>query len=109
MKKQWPENWKEYNLAGIVFEVGNSRTFKQEAGVPKSLSGIMKNVSSAELCYLYLSRRDALQEDELRGISQPIWTLCKGCGICAHECWPNGHHNDRGGRAPWAKESWNGS
>jgi pyruvate ferredoxin oxidoreductase delta subunit len=86
MKKQWPEKWKEYNLGGMVFDVGNSRTFK--TGSWRSQRPVWDNSKCIKcgLCYLYCPE-GCVQEDE-KGYFTADMDYCKGCGICAHECWP---------------------
>ncbi len=86
MKKQWPETWREYNLGGMVFDVGNAATFK--TGSWRSLRPIWDNSKCIKcgLCYLYCPE-GCVQEDE-QGFFKADLDFCKGCGVCAHECWP---------------------
>lgn len=86
MKKQWPETWKEYNIGGIVFDAGNATSFK--TGAWRSLRPIWDNSKCIKcgLCYLYCPE-GCVQEDE-QGFFKADLDFCKGCGICAHECWP---------------------
>jgi pyruvate ferredoxin oxidoreductase delta subunit len=87
MKKQWPETWKEYNTGGIVFEPGNARSFK--TGSWRSLKPIWDNSKCIKcgVCYLFCPE-GCISEDK-DGYFVADLDYCKGCGICAHECWPS--------------------
>ncbi len=85
--KKWPETWKEYNTGGIVFEPGNARSFK--TGPWRSLRPVWDNSKCIKCGVCYIFCPEGCVQEGPDGFFAADLDYCKGCGICAHECWPS--------------------
>lgn len=85
-KKEYPEAWTEVNPGCVVFTPGSARSYKTgswRANVPKwDNSKCIK----CGICYLFCPEGCIVKTEE--GFYEADLDYCKGCGICAHECWP---------------------
>ncbi|HPQ42671.1 MAG TPA: 4Fe-4S binding protein [Syntrophales bacterium] len=84
--KKWPEKWQELNPGCMVFRPGSTReyhtgTWRAERPVYNTDRCIKCGV-----CYIFCPEGCILQD--ANGYFMADLDYCKGCGICAHECWP---------------------
>ena len=83
-----PENeitWKDLEAGSIVIEPGNASQYR--TGDWRSQSPILdkEKCSKCTLCSLYCPEGCITENDE--GYFEADLYYCKGCGICAKECW----------------------
>ena len=79
--------WKDFNIGCIVTEPGNARQYK--TGDWRSQRPILdkKKCIKCGVCYLFCPEGCIHHNKE--GIFEADLYFCKGCGICARECWTN--------------------
>jgi pyruvate ferredoxin oxidoreductase delta subunit len=84
--KAWPEKWYEVNPGCIVFVPGNAREYK--TGTWRSQRPLWDNKKCIKcgICYIFCPEGCIRETEE--GYFAADLDYCKGCGICAHECWP---------------------
>ncbi|OPY10502.1 MAG: Pyruvate synthase subunit PorD [Syntrophaceae bacterium PtaU1.Bin231] len=85
-QKKWPEKWHELNPGCMVFAAGNAANYK--TGSWKSQHPVWDNSKCIKcgICYIFCPE-GCIQETQ-DGFYEANLDYCKGCGICAHECWP---------------------
>ncbi|HNQ02601.1 MAG TPA: 4Fe-4S binding protein [Syntrophales bacterium] len=85
-QKKWPEKWHELNPGCMVFAAGNAANYK--TGSWKSQHPVWDNAKCIKcgICYIFCPE-GCIQETK-DGFYEANLEYCKGCGICAHECWP---------------------
>ena len=85
-QKKWPEKWHELNPGCMVFAAGNAANYK--TGSWKSQHPVWDNAKCIKcgICYIFCPE-GCIQETK-DGFYEANLDYCKGCGICAHECWP---------------------
>ncbi|HQL91578.1 MAG TPA: 4Fe-4S binding protein [Syntrophales bacterium] len=85
-QKKWPEKWHELNPGCMVFAAGNAANYK--TGSWKSQHPVWDNAKCIKcgICYIFCPE-GCIQETK-DGYYEANLEYCKGCGICAHECWP---------------------
>jgi pyruvate ferredoxin oxidoreductase delta subunit len=85
-QKAWPEKWHEINPGCMVFAAGNAANYK--TGSWKSQRPLWDNAKCIKcgICYIFCPE-GCIQETK-DGFYEANLDYCKGCGICAHECWP---------------------
>ncbi len=85
-KKTWPEKWDEVNPGCMVFIPGNASVYK--TGTWRAQRPLLdkKKCIKCGICYAFCPE-GCIQETE-DGFFVANLDYCKGCGICAHECWP---------------------
>ncbi|MCX7944923.1 MAG: 4Fe-4S binding protein [Deltaproteobacteria bacterium] len=78
--------WHELNVGCVVDEVGSARDYK--TGGWRSLKPVWEESKCIKcgLCWLYCPDAAIFQKEN--GYFTANLDYCKGCGICAHECWP---------------------
>ena len=85
-KKRWPEGWREINPGCMVFEPGSASAYKTGSSrAQKPLSDNSKCIKCG-MCWLFCPEGCIRETPE--GYYEADLDYCKGCGICAHECWP---------------------
>lgn len=86
VQKKWPETWQELNFGCMVFAAGNAANYK--TGSWKSQRPVWDNAKCIKcgICYIFCPE-GCIQETK-DGFYEANLDYCKGCGICAHECWP---------------------
>ncbi|HNU84661.1 MAG: 4Fe-4S binding protein [Pseudomonadota bacterium] len=86
VQKKWPETWQELNPGCMVFAAGNAANYK--TGSWKSQRPVWDNAKCIKcgICYIFCPE-GCIQETK-DGFYEANLDYCKGCGICAHECWP---------------------
>ena len=78
-------SWKELNPGFVVTEMGNARSY--QTGYWKSERPVRDNVKCIKcgMCALFCPE-DCIRQDA-EGFFEADEFYCKGCGICARECW----------------------
>ena len=85
-QKKWPEAWHEVTPGCMVLNPGSASTYK--TGSWRAQRPIWENASasSAGSVICFAPKAAYLRTKK---VSIPAdMDYCKGCGICAHECWP---------------------
>ncbi len=82
--EKWP-SWKELNIGFVVTEVGSARGY--QTGYWKSEHPVRDNERCIKcgMCALFCPE-DCIRQTE-EGYFEADDFYCKGCGICARECW----------------------
>jgi pyruvate ferredoxin oxidoreductase delta subunit len=86
LKKKWPETWQEVNPGCMVFEPGNASEY--HTGTWKSQRPLWKNEKCIKCGICYIFCPEGCIHEGADGYFSADMNYCKGCGICAHECWP---------------------
>jgi pyruvate ferredoxin oxidoreductase delta subunit len=78
--------WHELNVGCVIEEVGSSREYK--TGGWRSLRPVWDESKCIKcgVCWLFCPDAAIYQKED--GYFTANLNYCKGCGICAHECWP---------------------
>jgi pyruvate ferredoxin oxidoreductase delta subunit len=76
--------WKELNVGNVITEPGNSLDYK--TGSWKSRSPVWDNSKCIKcgICYIFCPDNSVIQKED--GYFEADLDFCKGCGICAKEC-----------------------
>jgi pyruvate ferredoxin oxidoreductase delta subunit len=84
--KKEPETWQEINPGCMVFIPGNASEY--HTGSWKAQRPIYDNSKCIKcgICYIFCPEGCVSQDAD--GYFVADLDYCKGCGICAHECWP---------------------
>jgi len=85
-QKKWPEAWHEVTPGCIVFEPGNASTYKTGSWRAQRPIWDNKKCIKCGICYVFCP--EACISETAEGFFAADLGYCKGCGICAHECWP---------------------
>lgn len=85
-KKEWPEGWKDINPGLMVFRPGSAREYL--TGTWRADRPIFDENKCIRcgVCYIFCPEGCVSQGEN--GYFRADLDYCKGCGICAHECWP---------------------
>ena len=78
--------WKDLNIGCIVTEPGNAVTYRTGAWRSQRPETDTKKCIKCGLCYIFCPE-GCIKRDE-QGYFKADLYHCKGCGICAKECWP---------------------
>jgi pyruvate ferredoxin oxidoreductase delta subunit len=85
-QKKWPEKWHEVNPGCMVFAAGNAANYK--TGSWKSQRPLWDNAKCIKCGICYIFCPEGCIQEKKDGFYEADLDYCKGCGICAHECWP---------------------
>ncbi len=85
-QKSWPEKWHEVNTGCMVFAAGNAANYK--TGSWKSQRPLWDNAKCIKCGICYIFCPEGCIQEVKDGFFEANLDYCKGCGICAHECWP---------------------
>ncbi len=80
----WPKDWREIPMAGIIDAPGNSMEYK--TGTWRALRPVVNQEKCIKclMCWAYCPDMAIIRhEDDSISIN---YDYCKGCGICANEC-----------------------
>jgi len=84
--KAWPEKWHEINPGCMVFIPGNASTYHTGSWRAQRPEWDNKKCIKCGLCYIFCP--EGCISEDAEGFFKANLDYCKGCGICAHECWP---------------------
>jgi len=84
--KKGPETWQEISLGCMVFAPGNASEY--HTGSWRDQRPVYDNSKCIKcgICYIFCPEGCISQDAD--GYFVADLDYCKGCGICAHECWP---------------------
>ncbi len=85
-KPYWPEKWHDVAPGCMVFAAGNAKTYK--TGSWKAMSPKWNNEKCIKCGMCYIFCPEGCISEDAQGYFKSDLEYCKGCGICAHECWP---------------------
>lgn len=82
---QQPLNWKEFIAGFVVTEPGSASQY--QTGSWRTQRPVLDKDKCIQcgLCYLFCPEGCCQETEE--GYFEPELYYCKGCGICAQECW----------------------
>lgn len=80
------KTWKELPIGCVVAEAGSAGEYR--TGSWRSRQPVWNDLKCIKcgICYVYCPE-GCIQSSE-EGFFRASLDYCKGCGICAHECWP---------------------
>jgi pyruvate ferredoxin oxidoreductase delta subunit len=78
--------WRDIEIGAIVTEPGNARQYK--TGDWRSQRPILDKNKCIKCGMCYIFCPEGCIEQNAEGYFEANLFYCKGCGICAHECWP---------------------
>ena len=78
--------WRDLNIGCIVTEPGNASQYRTGAWRSQRPETDTKKCIKCGLCYIFCPE-GCIKRDE-QGYFKADLYHCKGCGICAKECWP---------------------
>ena len=78
--------WKDVGIGAIVTEPGNASQYQTGAWRSQRPTYEFSKCIKCGLCALFCPEGCINQNDE--GNFEADLYYCKGCGICARECWP---------------------
>jgi pyruvate ferredoxin oxidoreductase delta subunit len=85
-KKKWPETWRTINPGCMVFDAGNARTYLTGSWKAERPEWDDSKCIKCGICYIFCPEGCVTENED--GLFRADLDYCKGCGICAHECWP---------------------
>jgi pyruvate ferredoxin oxidoreductase delta subunit len=85
-EKKWPETWQEINPGCMVFRPGNASEYHTGSWRAKRPIWDNSKCIKCGVCYIYCP--EGCITEVADGFFEANFDYCKGCGICAHECWP---------------------
>ena len=85
-KRENELTWKDIEIGFIVTEPGSARQY--QTGDWKSEKPIVDKSKCIKcgLCFIFCP--DGCIQETAEGYFEANLFYCKGCGICARECWP---------------------
>jgi pyruvate ferredoxin oxidoreductase delta subunit len=86
VEKKWPESWQEVNLGCVVFRPGSAKEY--HTGSWRALRPVWDNAKCIKCGICYIFCPEGCISADADGYFTADLDYCKGCGICAHECWP---------------------
>jgi pyruvate ferredoxin oxidoreductase delta subunit len=78
--------WKDLNPGCIVTEPGSASQYRTGAWRSQKPITDVKKCIKCGVCYIYCPEGCVKQDEEGHFLADLYH--CKGCGICARECWP---------------------
>lgn len=85
-KRESELTWKDLELGAIVTEPGNASQYKTGDWRSQRPTYDFKRCIKCGLCQIFCPEDCIRQNSE--GFFEADLYYCKGCGICARECWP---------------------
>jgi pyruvate ferredoxin oxidoreductase delta subunit len=81
------KTWKELPTGCVVFEPGSASEY--HTGSWRSQRPVWDDAKCIKcgICYVFCPEGCVQQGED--GLFRADLNYCKGCGICAHECWPS--------------------
>lgn len=84
--KKGPETWQEISPGCMVFIPGNAREY--HTGSWRAQRPVYDNSKCIKCGICYIFCPEGCISQDIEGYFSADLEYCKGCGICAHECWP---------------------
>ena len=78
--------WKDLGIGSIVTEPGSASQY--QTGGWRSQRPIFDNSKCIKCGICYIFCPEGCIEQNAEGYFEASLFYCKGCGICARECWP---------------------
>jgi pyruvate ferredoxin oxidoreductase delta subunit len=78
--------WKDINIGAIVSEPGNASQYQTGGWRSQRPTYDFNKCIKCGLCQIFCPEGCIYENDE--GYFEADLFYCKGCGICARECWP---------------------
>lgn len=85
-QKKWPEKWSEVTPGCMVFSPGNAAEYKTGSWRAKRPELHTEKCIKCGICYIFCPEGCIAENTD--GYFTANLDYCKGCGICAQECWP---------------------
>ncbi len=85
-KKKWPEDWQDVSPGLMVFRPGSARDYL--TGPWRADRPIFDESKCIRCGVCYIFCPEGCVSQGKSGYFSADLDYCKGCGICAHECWP---------------------
>ena len=85
-KKKGPDTWQEITTGCVVLEPGSASEYHTGSWRAQRPVWNNKKCIKCGICYIFCPEGCIRQSED--GFFQANMDYCKGCGICAHECWP---------------------
>jgi pyruvate ferredoxin oxidoreductase delta subunit len=85
-EKKGPETWQEVNPGCMVFRPGSAAEYHTGSWRAKKPLWENQKCIKCGVCYIYCPEGCITEQKD--GFFDANLDYCKGCGICAHECWP---------------------
>jgi pyruvate ferredoxin oxidoreductase delta subunit len=84
--KKWPEDWQDVTIGCVVSNPGSAREYL--TGGWRAQRPICDNEKCIKcgVCYIFCPEGCIIERED--GFFEANLDYCKGCGICAYECWP---------------------
>jgi pyruvate ferredoxin oxidoreductase delta subunit len=85
-KKSGPAGWQEITTGCVVLRSGSASEY--HTGTWRSQRPVWNDQKCIKcgICYIFCPEGCVSQTED--GYFKANLDYCKGCGICAHECWP---------------------
>ena len=78
--------WKDMEIGCIVTEPGNARAYQSGTWRSQRPTYDFRKCIKCAICQMFCPEGAIEQNKE--GYFEANMYYCKGCGICARECWP---------------------
>ncbi len=86
IKNESEITWKDLEIGSIVVEPGNASQY--QTGGWRSQRPIFENSKCIKCGMCYIFCPEGCIASNAEGYFEADLFYCKGCGICARECWP---------------------
>jgi pyruvate ferredoxin oxidoreductase delta subunit len=85
-KKSGPATWQEIPAGAVVLRPGSAGEYHTGSWRAERPVWNDQKCIKCGICYVFCPEGCISQSEN--GYFQANLDYCKGCGICAHECWP---------------------
>jgi len=79
------DSWRDFSLGGVICSPGNAAEYKTGDWRSQWPKWNNDRCIKCGICYIFCPEGCIHQNDEGFFTADPYY--CKGCGICAKECW----------------------
>ncbi len=84
-KPKTADSWQDFGVGGVVSTAGNAAAYKTGEWRSQRPKWNKERCIKCGICYIFCPEGCISQEEEGFFEGDPYY--CKGCGICAKECW----------------------